>query len=210
MSVITPSAYAVRAARSTPVTAGDLTLWPLSVAQYHAMVRAGVLDEDDPVELLEGCLVYKMPKNPPHSVVTQLVADTLRRLLPTGWHVLVQEPITLGDSEPEPDIAVVRGALRDYLGRHPDPADLALVVEVADSTLRRDRGTKRRIYARAGIGCYWIVNLQERQLEVYTEPSGLARRPAYGTTQVWGEKAEAPVVLAGVTVGYLPVQAVLP
>ena len=151
-----------------------------------------------------------MPKNPPHSVVTQLVADALRRLLPPGWHVLVQEPITLGDSEPEPDIAVVRGSVRDYLDRHPGPADLAVVVEVADTTLRRDRGTKRRIYARSGIECYWIVDLRERQIEVYAEPSGPARRPEFGSTRAWGEREEVPVMLDGMTVGYLPVRELLP
>ena len=79
-------------------------IWRLSVAQYHEMMNTGILDEDDPVELLEGWLIPKMPKNPPHMVTKGLASDALARLLPPGWHVNEQEPITTEDSEPDPDV----------------------------------------------------------------------------------------------------------
>jgi len=115
-----------------------VSIWRLSVAQYHEMIRAGILAEDDPVELLDGCLVQKIIKNPPHCLATGLVRDALEKALPEGWHVKSQDPITLAASEPEPDVTVVRGSRRDYADRHPGPADVALVVEVADTGLQRD------------------------------------------------------------------------
>ena len=118
-----------------------------SVAQYHEMIRTGIIQDDDPVELLEGWLVTKMNKNPPHVLATKLVANAFARLLPPGWHAATQDPITTDASEPEPDVSIVRGDPRDYADRHPEPADAAIVIEVADTTLARDRGIKRRIYA---------------------------------------------------------------
>jgi Uma2 family endonuclease len=154
-----------------PVAIPTEPIWRLSVAQYHAMAQAGILQEDDRLELLEGWLVAKMTKNPPHRISTKLLRQALEQLIPQGWYVDSQEPITLADSEPEPDVAVIRGNTTDYRDRHPDAASVALVVEVADATLERDRGIKQRIYARAGIPVYWILNLRDRQLEVYTQPA---------------------------------------
>jgi Uma2 family endonuclease len=151
-------------------------IYRLSVAQYHAMADHGILDEDAPVELLEGWLVQKMTKHPPHSIVTRRVREALGRVLPEGWYADSQEPITLSDSEPEPDVRVARAEVADDPKRHPGPRDVALVVEVADTSLRRDRGTKKRIYARAGIPIYWIANLPERRFEVHTDPTGPAPR----------------------------------
>jgi Uma2 family endonuclease len=145
-------------------------LWRLTVTQYHQMIAAGILNSDDPVELLDGWLVQKMAKNPPHRVTTRLIREALESIIPDGWYVETQEPITLSDSEPEPDVAVIRGDTRDYLDRHPGASEVALIVEVADSTLERDRTLKQQIYARAGISTYWIVNLVNFQLEIYTQP----------------------------------------
>src|SRR4051794_4925182 len=107
------------------VQAGD-ALYPLSVDQYHAMIRAGVLNQDDPVELLDGLLVQKMPKNPPHRVGVKRLRGALERAVPAGWYVDSQEPVTLSNSEPEPDGMVARGKTEDYAGRHPGPDDVAL------------------------------------------------------------------------------------
>ena len=145
-------------------------IWRLSIEQYHAIIQAGILTSDDSVELLEGWLVFKMPKNPPHRATTRLVRTALENILPAGWYVDSQEPITLSNSEPEPDIVVVRGDTRQYLDRHPGAEDIALIIEVSDTTLQRDRTVKKRIYARAGISIYWIVNLVEEQVEVYSQP----------------------------------------
>ena len=181
----------------------------LTVEQYHTMIDAGKLTDDDAIELLEGWLVPKMPKNPPHRVSTRLTHSALDRLLPE-WYVESQEPMTTSDSEPEPDIYVARGKVRDYSKRHPGPEDMRLIVEVADTTLARDRGIKKRLYARAAIPVYWIFNLPERCVEVYTDPSGATETPDYGHRQVYGENDRVPVVLDGHEVGQLEVQAILP
>ena len=109
----------------------------ITVEQYHEMIRAGILSEDDPIELLEGWLVRKMPKNTPHAVSNNLVRDCLAKLLPAGWSIRVQDPVTLFDSEPEPDIAVVRGSQRDFNKRHPTANELELVAEIADTSISR-------------------------------------------------------------------------
>ncbi len=181
-----------------------------SVDQYHAIINAGVFDDDDSIELLEGWLVEKMPKKPPHSVATGLVSDAMGPLLPSGWHLICQEPITTADSEPEPDIAAVRGKRRDYNDTHPQPKDVGLIVEVADATLARDRGVKKTIYARAGIPIYWIVNLMDRCVEVYTEPTGPGKKPDYRHKQVFGQKESVPFVLDAKETGRLKVKLFLP
>ena len=130
-----PTAFADMPAVSLPT----MPIWRLSVEQYHRMIRFGILTDDDPVELLEGWLITKMPKNPPHRLSTQLTREAIARLLPPGWYVDAQEPITTEDSEPEPDVVVVRGERHDYRDHHPREHDVALVVEVADTTLQRDR-----------------------------------------------------------------------
>lgn len=185
-------------------------IWRLSVDQYHAMIHTGILTDDDPVELLEGWLVAKMPKNPPHRAVTRLIRQVLERLVPAEWYVDSQEPITTGDSEPEPDVVVVRGETRHYLDRHPGPNDVGLVIEVADTTLQRDRGFKKRLYARAGIPVYWIVNLSDNQCEVYTEPSGSGPQPDYRQRQDYGASDVIPVILAGIEVGRIALRELLP
>jgi Uma2 family endonuclease len=182
----------------------------LSVAHYHAMIAAGILGDGDPVELLEGVLVRKMPKNPPHRIAMLLVKDALTALLPPGWFLDVQDPLTTPESEPEPDILVIRGRIRDYTHRDVEPQDAGLVVEVADSSLRHDRTVKLRIYARARVALYWIVNLNDRQIEVHTEPTGPAKQPAYGQRRDYGEQDAVPVVLDGREIGTLLVRDLLP
>src|SRR6266540_3383250 len=114
---------------STPPPAPpEEPVFRLTVEQYHTMIEAGVLTDDDPVELLEGILVFKMPKKPNHRLAVRLLTSALDAMLPSGWHFQAQEPITLADGEPEPDGAVVRGNPRDYSTRHPGPEDVALVI----------------------------------------------------------------------------------
>jgi Uma2 family endonuclease len=185
-------------------------IYRLSVQQYRAMAQHGILHEDDPVELLEGWLVQKMTKRPPHSIATGLVRDALDRVLPDGWHTDVQEPISTAESEPEPDVAIIRGARRDYLEAPPAHPNIALVVEVAESSLRQDRETKKRIYARAGLPTYWIVNLIGRHVEVYTSPSGPAPGPDYGQRQEYGLADTLPVILDGIEVARIAVRELLP
>ena len=136
------------------------------------MIDVGILDEDDNVELLEGYVVLKMPRNPSHDGTIQIVAKRLSRLLPGGWEPRIQSAFTLLDSEPEPDFVIARGNERTYLTRHPGPTDIGLVVEVANTTLADDCDDKGRIYAGDGIPVYWVVNLVDRVVEVYSNPTG--------------------------------------
>lgn len=182
-------------ARSTPefATIAVEPVWRISVSKYHEMIAAGILTSEDKVELLEGLLVPRMSKNPPHSARTAMLRKGLERSLPAGWIVRVQDPITLEASEPEPDLAVVRGAERDFMDRHPGPRDIALVVEVTDSSLHRDKVTKLRIYASAGIPVYWVLNLNSGHLEVYSEP----RDSTYTRSEAYRSPGAVPIPVAG-------------
>src|SRR4051812_12686815 len=141
-----------------------------TVAEYHELIRLGVLKQDDPYELIEGWLVTKMTKNPPHESTIDLLNELLTEMLPKPWRCRIQSSITLADGEPEPDLVVVPGPASRYRSRHPGSADVALVIEVSDSTLARDRGMKLRTYARAGIAHYWIVDLEHSQIDVFSSP----------------------------------------
>ncbi|HEX8340593.1 MAG TPA: Uma2 family endonuclease [Tepidisphaeraceae bacterium] len=194
-----------------PVAAAAYVAEPvfrLTVDQYHTMIDRGILTPDDRVELIEGILVYRMSKNPPHVFCNEQVARALLALLPAGHFLFRQDPITLEDSEPEPDIAVICGDTNDFRGRHPNASEVQMVVEIAESSLLIDRGIKRRAYARAGIACYWIVNLNDRVIEVHTDPD--ATGPAYCTQQVYAIDTKVAVVIAGQTVGEIAVADVLP
>lgn len=185
-------------------------VFPLSVEQYHQMIEIGVLTDDDPVELIEGVLVFHMPKNPPHEFVVDAVQEQLRRMLPSAFMLRVEAPLTLTDGEPEPDLSLVRGSRRDYVDRHPSGDDALIVIEVADTSLRRDRSAKLRSYARAGIGEYWIVNLESRSIEVYTDPDRIAAEPTYRSRVDVPADGRVAVRLDGVVVGEIEVASILP
>ncbi|HWE37314.1 MAG TPA: Uma2 family endonuclease [Isosphaeraceae bacterium] len=188
----------------------DPPYYRITVEQYHEMCRAGILGEDDRVELLEGWIVEKMTVYPHHRLSMMRTRRALERLLPPGWHVGTQNPITTGDSVPEPDISVIRGSLDDYPDRHPGPNDLALVVEVSDASLRRDQTTKKRIYARAGIPVYWIINIPANRVEVYADPTGPADAPDYRSRTDFGPDEAVPFVIDGVEVGRIAARDLLP
>lgn len=181
-----------------------------SVDEYHALIAAGLFAEDENFELLEGLIVCKTTKHPPHWIATGLLRDALIALAIPGFFVHSQNPVTTNDSEPEPDLALVRGQPRDYLAGNPDPQQTPLVIEVADSSLARDRLWKKRIYARAGIPVYWIVNLIDRQIEIYAQPSGPAEQPDYANCQIISAGGETPVVIDGQEVGRLVAKNILP
>lgn len=152
-----------------------------TVDEYHRLIEDGYFAHDERFELLEGWIVAKVSRNPVHDAALSIAKKVLDRAVPVGWHVRVQSGFTTTDSEPEPDLAIVRGDERDYVARHPGPADTALLVEVANTSLPEDREIKARIYAGAGVPAYWIVNLNDRAVEVYTDPSGAAPSAAYAT-----------------------------
>ena len=196
---------------ATPVTYGRDAPFPrFSVARYQKMIEAGILTPEDKVELLENYVVLKMPRNPPHDGTIQIVDEALGPYIPSGWRLRNQLTVELTDSQPEPDFAVVRGNSRTYLTRHPTAADTGLIIEVANSSLLRDQRDKTRIYARAGIPVYWIINLVDRRVEVYTQASGPTAVPAYGAFQTYQPGDAVPLVLDGATVGNVPAADLLP
>jgi Uma2 family endonuclease len=141
------------------------------------MVSAGVFDPDDRIELLDGLLVAQEPQGSRHAVAVALVRASLERAFGAGYHVREEKPLALDAlSEPEPDLVVVRGRVRDYRDAHPSVP--VLLVEVADASLGRDRVRKGRLYARAGVAEYWILNLVSEVLEVYREPTRSSPRTA--------------------------------
>jgi len=154
-------------------------------AEYDRMIQIGVFRPGDPVELLGGELIVSEPQGSAHYTAIGLVETALRTALGPGWLVRTQGPVALDDeSEPEPDVALVPGGWRDYSREH--PARPALVVEVAESSLRLDRQHKGSLYARAGLADYWILNLVDRVLEVYRDPIADSVAPfgwRYATTE---------------------------
>jgi Uma2 family endonuclease len=179
---------------------------PLTIDQYHAMIHAGILESGSPIELLEGWLVTKMTKSPRHRAATRKTRIALERVTPKQWSVDVQEAITTGSSEPEPDVSIVRGDTADLLDRHPGPDEIGLLVEVADTSLDRDRGWKKRIYASAGIPVYWIVNLVDGCVEVYTQPE----RSDYAQRHAFQPGDSIPVILDGKEIGQVAADDLLP
>src|SRR4051794_36208629 len=175
----------------------SLPVHRFTVGQYHRMIEAGVLTEDDRVELLEGWIVTKMPHNPPHDAVVSIVHRKLRAELPADWIVRVQSAITLADSEPEPDLAIARGPEERDLAAHPASNDLAVVIEVSDSTLESDRVNKARLYARARIAAYWIINLPEAKVEVRTRPRA-GKAATYHQRRDYASGELVPLVIAGI------------
>jgi Uma2 family endonuclease len=181
-----------------------------SVDEYHRLIADGYFASDERFELLEGLIVQKMPRDPIHDAALMIAEELLRARLPEGWRVRVQSAITTADSEPEPDLAIVRGQPRDYLSRHPGPGDLAAVIEISNTTLHDDRTFKQRVYARAGIATYWIINLVDRHVEVYDDPSGDAAAPAYRRRSDFDAGAVVPLVIGNTQVRAVPVAELLP
>jgi Uma2 family endonuclease len=181
-----------------------------TVAEYHRLIELGILTENDRLELLDGYLVEKMPHNPIHDGTLQKVNRKLLALLPAGWEPRIQMAITLSTSEPEPDVAVVRESPDGYTSRHPYPADFGIIIEVSNTSLDSARDDKIPLYARDGIPVYWIVNLIDRQVEVYEQPSGDSPSPSYGSHRTFKPGDAVPVVLAGASVGSIAVADLLP
>jgi Uma2 family endonuclease len=145
--------------------------------EYERLVDLGIF-VGERLELLDGLLVVREPQGSPHAAIVAQVAQVLAATFGAGWHARLHAPLALDeDSEPEPDVAIVAGTPRDYVSAHPSTA--ALVVEVADSSLRLDRRLKGGLYARAGLPEYWIVNLVDGVLEVHRAPQPEATA-AYG------------------------------
>jgi Uma2 family endonuclease len=149
--------------RPVPLRGGQL--WPLSVTAYRALGEAGLIPQN--TELLHGLLYTKMSKSPFHSFLLQFLHEALTRVLPAGRLLRTEQPVTCGDSEPEPDLAVVAGRKEDFRRDHPHTAEL--VIEISISSHDYDR-SKLRAYATADVKECWLVLGPEKKIEVYRQP----------------------------------------
>jgi Uma2 family endonuclease len=185
-------------------------LYRMTLEEYEALVASGAFKGRNRFHLINGYLVEKMTQNPPHAIADMLCGQELDRVVPKGWHVRPDKPVRIPipgrDSEPEPDRCVVRGKIADYGERHPGPGDIALIVEISDSSLAEDRQLAVEVYGPAGIPVCWIVDVNARRVEVYTRrgPQG------YGPPEFFVEGRSVPVVIRGRVVGRIPVRDILP
>ena len=168
-----------------------------TLLDYHRLIELGFLTESDRVELIRGELMQMVAKGTPHTVCNTSLVYEMTMLLQRRAIVRGQEPIILPpDSEPEPDLVIARNRVDRYLSNHPSPADILLVVEVADSTLNYDQQVKLTLYAESGISDYWIFNLVANCLEVYTQPYQDSQgKFSYGSKQIF--LPDASVTLPG-------------
>lgn len=180
-----------------------------TVAEYHELIRLGILKEGDPYELIEGWLVSKMTKKPPHDAKVNFLNQYFVRMLPEAWSCRVQSAISLTDGEPEPDLTIVNGSPLNFDERHPTPAEIAMVIEVSDTSYSRDSTIKLRSYARAGIINYWIVNLLTKQFEVYSSPDSQSEQPHYAKQQIYRKGMTVPVAIDGNLLGSITVSDLL-
>lgn len=190
---------------------GAVFLRRFSVREYQLMIASGILEEDEPVELLEGMIVQVPLQNPPHSSAVYKAQQVLPPIVPEGWIVRIQLPILVSGSQREPDISVVRAPISRYAQRHPTRSDIAMLGEIADSTIKKDRQVLAALYARDRIPVYWLINIPDAQIEVYTEPciddTGAAY---YKTRQDYGRKDTLPIVIKLRIVGKVRVRDLLP
>lgn len=178
-----------------------------TVAEYRRLAESGALTTEDRVELLEGWIVPKMTHNPPHDSTIQKLMRRLVRVISDAWELRVQSAIDTPDSEPEPDLAIVAGPEDRFAAHHPTSGEIELIIEVANTTLGQDR-RKRRIYALAEVPVYWIVNLVDRQIEVYSVPDAATRQ--YRDSQILKSGDACPLVIGGNHVCDLAVDDILP
>ena len=197
-------------ATGTRTAASALKLYRLNEKQYARMCAADVFG-DRKVELLGG-LLFPMVSNPPHNRAVLRTSRGINRLLSEAdWTVWEEKSARFGRRWiPSPDLAVARGPEEAFDSRLPAPADLAMVVEVSDTTYAKDRGIKWRQYAAARIPFYWIENLTARQIEVYSDPIGRGKLATYRQCQIYGIDAEIPLVIDGREFGRIAVKDLLP
>jgi len=199
MATITPTHPTV-----SPAPLASPAVYRMTVDEFERI--AGSLDNDQ-VELVDGYLVWRDDMKPPHVLATERLRRRLDRILPEGCFVREEKPVRIPDfDEPRPDVAVVRGDPEVYSTRHPGPADVVLLIEVSEASLDRDKGKKYLNYARSGIPAYWIVNLVDRQLEVYTGPGP----DGYRASEILKPGQEVSVLIDGVEVGRIAVGEILP
>lgn len=171
------------------------TLAKWSIDEYHRMIEAGIL-RDRTVELLAGEIVEMSPETPIHYSTAKRGAKYLERLLEGRAEIRFNGPITLKDSEPEPDIAIVHLPEEQYYDRHPNSSDIYLLIEVAKTSVRKDTELKVKIYAAAEIFEYWVLNLVAKQITVFRDP----QNGKYQTEQTFSLGTIAPLAFPEIAI----------
>jgi Uma2 family endonuclease len=181
----------------------------ITVNEYDRMVESGAIGDDEPVELLGGELVPKMGQKPDNVWAVDYLDQAITAHSLGAWHVRKEHPVRIPDyDEPEPDLAIVKGARAAFRGKHPGPADLYQVIEVGNTTVNNDQGVRRERYARAGIPVYWIVNLRDGRVEVYTDPDRAVGN--YQSRVDYGPGEQVPVSIDGQEVCRISMADLLP
>lgn len=169
-------------------TSAEFVKHSFTAEEFERMGEAGIFRQDARLELIEGEIVQMSPIGSPHAACVNFLSRLLNRLFGDSYIVASQNPVRLNDtSEPQPDISLLRWRDDFYRNAHPGPADVLLLIEVADTTIVTDRSVKVPLYAGAGIAETWLVNIPEGQMEVYSDPEG----GAYRRAEVFGRGAEA-------------------
>ena len=187
-----------------PAPLASPAVYRMTVTEFERI--AGLLNNDQ-IELVDGYVLTKRTRNRPHLVAGNTGLKALSRILPPGWYVAKRDPIVVSDwSKPEPDLAIVRGDPEDYLDHDVTAHDIALVIEIAESSLSIDQRDMARVYASSGIPVYWIVNLIDHQIEVYTNPG----TDGYQSSEVFKPDNDVTLLIDGHEAGRLSVADILP
>lgn len=203
----TPTATTQTAPRTTP---SGIVPYRLTVRQFEKMIEAGIFRDKDHVELLGGILVDKMTKNDPHDFTVDFLGRTVGKIVEPAWIVRQEKSIVLGRfSRPQPDLAIVRGPSERYRLGAPRPADIASLIEVSDSSYAKDRRANWGRYAAVRIPVYWIVNIPQFQIEIFSVPMGRGRSAAYRDFTIYRGDDQVPVILEGNELGRIPVRDIL-
>jgi Uma2 family endonuclease len=183
----------------------------MTADDYYRMVDQDIIPHDRRVVLWDGILYEKIGKNLPHSISTSKLVTVFARALPPGWCVWPENPLTIGiDKVPLPDLAVVRGEADDYDKRRPEAADVGLIVEISDTSLKEDEGAKLIEYARVFIASYWIINLRAHRVDVHAEPRVRRGVPSYRVSTPYKPDDQIPLVLDGRQVATILARELLP
>ncbi len=185
----------------TPPAPYTPELFRFTVAEYCKLGDVGILSPESRVELINGLIVRKPMQNSPHADAVRALQDEFASHLGSDWMCQSQLPIRLDDSSPEPDLTVLRRPRTRYVGRPPEPADIGMVIEVADTSVRYDTVEKAAMYARNGLPVYWVIHVTDRRIEVYSQPAN----GEYATRADYTADQAVPIVLDGQTVATINV-----
>jgi Uma2 family endonuclease len=205
-------ATAILSPSEAPVGPSEWTTYRMTAEEYFRAIDADVFEHNRRIELWEGQIYEKMAKKRPHTISSSKLLNALFPVLPEGWYFGFECPILIDDfTAPLPDAVVIRGRPDDYSVRgSPKGNEIGLVIEVADTSLRKNLTTTLAVYARAGLPCYWIVNLVARRVEVYTKPRIVGDTSSYESSEVFEPGQDVPLVLDNQRIASIPVNDLLP